>query len=189
MTRVRTFGACAALGAIAISGCGGGARQDVHEPNGNFPVKVAASFPAQQRIASPTTMRIAVHNTGHHAIPNVAVTVDSFDTVSAQQGLADPSRPLWIVDTGPVGGDTAYVNTWALGRLAAGATKNFRWRVTPTVAGTHKLTWIVAAGLNGKAKAHTAGGQRPHGAFTVHVSGKPADASVDPATGAVIRAG
>jgi len=152
-------------------------------------VKVSAKFPAAQRIASPSTMEIAVHNTGRHTIPDVAVTVDSFDTTSAQQGLADSSRPLWIVDTGPAGGDTAYVNTWALGRLAAGKTKTFRWRVTPTVAGTHKLTWIVAAGLNGKAKAHAAGGRPPHGAFTVHVSGKPTDAKVDPATGAVISGG
>jgi hypothetical protein len=39
--------------------------------------------------------------------------------------------------------------------------------------------WRVAAGLNGKAKAVTAGGGPPRGSFTIKVSKAPAQAYVD----------
>ena len=113
-------------------------------------------------------MQVVVRNDSGKTIPNVAVTVTSdddakggagFTTRSTAADLADPTRPLWIVDEGPRGGDTAYVSTWALGPLPAGRTKTFEWHVTPVVAGTHMLRWHVAAGLNGKAVARTANGQ------------------------------
>ena len=59
----------------------------------------------------------------------------AFSRRSEQAGLADPNRPVWIVDDGPRGGETAYTNTWALGRVAPGQTKTFEWRVTPVEAG------------------------------------------------------
>ena len=34
--------------------------------------------------------------------------------------LSDPERPVWVVNEGPRGGDSAATNTWALGRLGAG---------------------------------------------------------------------
>ena len=39
----------------------------------------------------------------------------AFAEASEQPGLADPSRPVWVVDDGPTGGTTAYTNTgpWA----------------------------------------------------------------------------
>ncbi len=179
----------AATVALVFTGCGGAKRQDASEPSGNFRVDVVtASFPKSQHIAAGATMRIAVRNTGKRAIPNLAVTVDSFDKNSDQQGLADASRPVWIVQHAPLGGDTAYVNTWATGRpLKPGATQRFEWKVTPVVPGKRIVHWTVAAGLNGKAHAQTSGGRRPHGAFTVSISDRPADATVDPATGAVVR--
>ena len=132
-------------------------------------------------------MRISVRNTGKRAIPNPAVTIDSFSKNSDEPGLADASRPLWIVQTPPKGGDTAYDSTWALGRpLAPGRTRTFEWKVTPVVPGTRTVHWIVAAGLNDKAHARTASGERPQGSFTVKVSGTPAQATVDPQTGAVV---
>lgn len=175
--------------ALAGAGCGGGERQDANEPSGEFPVDVVtASFPKSQRIAAKATMRITVRNTGDREIPNPAVTIDSFTKVSEQAGLADSSRPVWIVQTGPRGGDTAYVNTWAVGRpLPPGATRTFEWNVTPVVPGTRTVRWTVAAGLSGKARARTESGDKPQGKFTVNVSGEPADAKVDPTTGAVVR--
>jgi hypothetical protein len=198
------IGACV-LGLVA-TGCGGGARQDKNEPSGSFPVSVTtATFPKHQSLAQKSRMTIAVRNSGTKAIPNVAVTVtaagegtaaQAFAEVSNAPGcainspahgpvcqLADRSRPVWVVDKGPGGGVSAYSNTWALGRLLAGRTTTFTWDVTAVVPGTHKLTYRVAAGLNGKAKT------RPRfvgGSFSVDITSKPAQAIVT-ASGKVKR--
>jgi hypothetical protein len=178
------------VAALATAGCGGGTRQDADEPSGTFRVDVVrASFPTKQHLAKPERLVIAVRNSGTKAVPNVAVTVSSFASRSEQAGLADPERAVWIIDDGPRGGDTAYTNTWALGRLAPGQTRRFVWRVTAVQAGTHTVKWQVAAGLNGKAKATLDDNRAPAGSFTVDVSAKPAQSRVDPATGKVVRNG
>jgi hypothetical protein len=190
-----TIAAACAAGAT-LAGCGGGEKQDVNEPSGNFSVKIiAATFPQQQRLAKQETLSIQVKNLEtQRALPNVALTIgdedgNGFDYRSEQAGLADPNRPTWIVDTAPAGGVTAYVNTWALGSLGPGELKTFSWKVTPIKPGVHTVNYRVAAGLNGKAKAIQPDGGVPEGSFTVRVSGKPAQASVDPKTGKVIRKG
>jgi hypothetical protein len=187
-------GAIAALAtpvvALAVAGCGGGERQDKNEPSGTFSLNVVkAAFPASQSLAKQEALTIAVKNTDSRTIPDLAVTVDSFTTRSQQAGLADPNRPVWIVDEGPVGGTTAYTNTWALGRLAPGATRTFTWKVTAIQPGTHTVKYRVAAGLNGKARAKVNGRDDFQGSFTVAISGKPAQSTVDPDTGKVIRKG
>ena len=177
-----------ALGALLVSGCGGGAeRQDEDEPRGEWKVGVDASFPEQQRLAEQVALRLTVRNTDSRPIPNVAVTVDGFSRRSEQPGLADPSRPVWIIDDGPRGGVTAYTNTWALGRVPAGQSKEFVWRVTPVKAGRFEVKYRVAAGLDGKAVAVSDGGERPSGSFSVNVAREPDDARVDPDSGNVIR--
>ena len=174
--------------ALAVAGCGGGESQDKNEPSGTFDVAVVkGSFPTSQHVARQSRMRIAIRNAGQKTIPNVAVTVKGFTHRDTQQGLADANRPVWIVDRGPHGGDTAYVGTWALGALQPGRTRTFEWRVTPIRAGHYDVRYEIAAGLDGKAKARTKDGGRPSGSFSVDVSGKPADARVDPATGKVVR--
>jgi hypothetical protein len=175
--------------ALVAAGCGG-ERQDAAEPSGTFEVAVVrASFPAKQHLAKAERFVIAVRNTGTRAVPDLAVTVDSFASRSQQPGVADASRAVWIIDDGPPGGDTAYTNTWALGRLAPGQTRRFVWRVTAVQAGTHTVKWQLAAGLNGKAKAVLAGNRAPSGSITVDVSDRPAQARVDPQTGKVVREG
>jgi hypothetical protein len=177
-----------ALLAALAGGCGGGPRQDADEPSGTWTVDVVeADFPRAQHLAKQATLKIAVRNTADKAIPNLAVTVDSFSSRSEQPGLADAQRPTWIVDDAPRGGTTAYVNTWALGRVPPNATKTFEWKVTPVKAGTHKVKYRVAAGLDGKAKARLDGGEVPGGTFTVKVSDEPAQSRVDPDTGEVLR--
>ena len=179
---------CGATAVLAVAGCGGGERQDENEPAGTFEVNVDASFPEKQRLARPEELEISVRNTGGSAVPNVAVTVDGFEARSEQPGLADPNQPVWIVDAGPAGGVTAYTSTWALGRVEAGQTKKFVWKVTPVVAGNHQLKWKVAAGLDGKAKAAVAGGgSEPSGTFAVRVADEPPQSRIDPETGAVVR--
>jgi Domain of unknown function DUF11 len=180
----------AGIGALAVAGCGGGTRQDASEPSGTFEVEIVkTSFPAKQHLAQPERFVISVRNSGDKTVPNVAVTVNSFSARSEQPGLADPERAVWVVDSSPRGGDTAYTNTWAMGPLAPGQTRRFVWRVTAVQAGTHTVKWQVAAGLNGKAKATLSGNRAPAGSVTVDVSEKPAQAHVDPKTGKVVRAG
>jgi hypothetical protein len=175
---------CLCLGAAALavaSGCGGGEKQDAKEPDATFDVKVvSASFPAQQSLSKHTVMKIRVRNDGNETVPNVAVTVgrqgkDTFTYESQQPGLADPQRPIWIIDAGPYGGTTAYVDTWALGTLKPHQTKTFSWGLTPIRPGNYKIDYLVAAGLNGKAKVRKADAS---GSFRVNVTGRPAAACV-----------
>jgi hypothetical protein len=145
--------------------------------------------------------------------PGVSDTAaQAFGGDVTQPGLASPSRPIWIVNpnpippgannggpdfspaaenTGPVGGTTAYTNTWALGKLAPGETKLFAWHLTAVKAGTHTVTYVIEAGLNGKARAQlrsggpltpctspltpaaASGPTPPRGCFTVAVSSTP----------------
>src|SRR5436305_2113898 len=149
--RVMTAGV---LMLLVAAGCGGGQRQDAKEPSGTFPVDIVHdSFPLTQHIAQQSRLRISVRNAGSKTIPDVAVTVKGLSVRDPQPGLADPNRPVWIVDSGPRGGDTAYVGTWALGTLRPGATRTFEWKLTPTKSGVYDVRYEVAAGLNGKAQA------------------------------------
>jgi hypothetical protein len=208
---LRTLGIVAGAGmALALSACGGGQNQAANEPNGKFAVAVdRASFPASQKLSQHSHLVITVRNAGSKTIPDVAVTIcnvtcaypaprgegsssSAFAADINQSYLANPSRPIWIVDRGPGacgfscqngglgggggqgGGVTAYSNTWALGRLAPGQTARFDWAVTAVSAGRHIVAWEVAAGLNGKARAVNAdGGTAPHGTFSVDVNSRP----------------
>ncbi len=186
----RTFGTlvCCVAAAGLANGCGGGERQDDDEPSGTFDVQVlASSFPREQSISQPATLRIVVRNDGRKTIPNLAVSLDGLAVRNPQPGLADPEQPLWVIEDQPSAGQTAYVFTWALGPLQVGATQTFTWRLSPAVTGTHTVKWTVAAGLTGNARARTTGGRRPAGSFTVRVSDVPAPATVDPQSGDVVR--
>ena len=165
---------------LAVAGCGGsGPRQDANEPSGNFKVQVVqAKFPTKQSLAKRSIMLITVKNVDNRTIPNVAVTVKSFDTRTAEPGAADPRRPQFIVNTGPRGGDTAYVGTSALGPLKPGKVKTFRWDVTAVEAGKYRITYAVAAGLNGKARAVLSSGAAPTGVFQGVISSKPPQAKI-----------
>lgn len=169
-----------------LAGCGGGERQDANEPEGNFAVEIAeAKFPEKQALAQASKLSIVVKNNDSKPLPDVAVTVNSFSKASEQAGLADNQRAVWIVDRGPVGGETAYVSTWALGPLAAGESKTFTWEVTAIQAGRHEVSYKVSPGLDGKAKP--ADPAAAGGKFTVNISDKPVQARVDPETGKVVR--
>jgi hypothetical protein len=176
---------------LAIAGCGGGERQDENEREGNFPVEVVdAKFPESQKLAKSSDLVVTVRNAGKATIPNIAMTVNGFDERKTDPDLADPNRPVFALngvqveiagfpeakDAAPRGCDTAYVNTWACGPLRPNQQKTFRWSVTAVQAGDFKVSWRVAAGLDGKAKAVAmGGGPAPRGSF----SGKVSDAAPD----------
>ena len=192
----RRLTALLAAAIVVTSGCGGGERQDADEPEGTFRLEVVdAAFPARQSIAEPVTMRIRVRNEDSEAAPNVAVTVETeaagpdSGPVAFAQGqsdprLADPNRPVWVIDEEPAGGASAYANTWTLGRLGAGETKTFEWRLTAAEPGRYSLSYKVAPGLDGKAKL--ADGSKAGGTFDVTVSDEPVPARVND-DGEVVR--
>ena len=198
-----------ALSVLSLTACGGGGeRQDESEPEGQYPVNVTtAQFPNRQRLAETSDLRLAVENTGTEEIPDLAVTIfvddgtgavsagaggqGSFSIRSDQPGLANPSRPVWILENKypriegegePLGsspGTSAQTNTFGFGPLAAGETREMIWRVTPVRGGTYTLNYKIAAGLQGNAEAVTADGSAPEGKFVVTISTKPPQASVD----------
>jgi hypothetical protein len=190
-------GAVLAVTSVALSGCGGGDRQDKNEKGGTYNVEILdAKFPSKQHLADQSKLEITVRNADNKTIPDVSVTIGgdptkpaaAFGARSDQTGLADPSRPVWIVDDGPRGGTTAYVNTWALGALKPGASKRFVWKVTAVRAGVNTVSYKVNAGLNGKAKAQLPGGDPPGSSFTVDISDAPPQSSVDD-NGNVVKSG
>jgi hypothetical protein len=185
----------AAMCALGVGACGGGERQDANEPEGTYKLEVSsAAFPASQSIAETAVLKLAVRNADSKTVPNVAVTIETkartqsgaaqaFAQDTGDPNLADPSRPVWILDKGPTGGDTAYTNTWALGRLAPGQTRTFEWHVTAVKAGDYTVDYAVSPGLNGRAKPAAGAGT---GSFKVQIDDTPPDARVG-SDGKVIR--
>lgn len=184
--------------ALAFGACGGGSeRQDADEPAGEYRLEIVdASFPAEQQLADRSTLKLQVRNADTKAAPNVAVTIEtqpetaggapgSFAQNRDDQGLADASRPIWILDRGPVGGETAYTNTWALGRLGPGELKTFEWRVTAVRAGDFQIGYRISPGLDGKAKL--ASGTEGDGAFLVSVEDAPPGARIGEDGKTVVR--
>jgi hypothetical protein len=195
MGRIVALLAVSAVSAV-VAGCGG-QRQDANAPSGEFDVAVtAASFPARQRIAAPATLRLEVANRGDRVVPNLAVTVETaprragdapvaFAQAADDPALADGRRPVWIVDQGPAGGDSAYTNTWAVGPLGAGRTRTVEWKLTAVQAGRYTVAWRLAPALAGAAELT---GGRTKGEFAVTISGAPVPAHVNGA-GDVVRGG
>ena len=207
---VRARGVAVAVLAIIASGasaCGDDAeRQDADEPAGDFPVDVtSAKFPTDQRLAQTSDLELEIENAGDEDVPDLAVTIftgdqpssGSFSVRSDQPGLADPNRPVWILENGfpklvtpqvkdletapPAGAEAAQTNTFSFGAVPPGESKDIVWRVTPVQAGTYTVHYELAAGLNGKAKAVTRDGGPVEGEFVVTITDKPPQARVNSA--------
>jgi hypothetical protein len=188
---IRGTTAAAAAVALALAGCGG-ADEPAAEHSMTYSVAIPVrSFPARQRLAQHVQLRIDVRNEGSRAIPNVAATistgsgpngaaVEAFGSELAGKGLASHSRPVWIVDDGPVSGDTAYANTWALGAIKPHQTRSFTWSVVPVRAGRYTLRYLLTGSTTGHSPLQLADGGAARGSFTVEVSGKPAQVRVTP---------
>jgi hypothetical protein len=186
----RAASALAVAAAIGAAGCGGD-RQDANEKSGTYRVQVvSAKFPAKQSISDATKLTIKVRNADSKPLPNVSVTIETKTIGGASAGespafsyavndprLAINTRPVWIVDQEPSGGETANTNTWALGRLAPGATRTFRWRLTAVQPGEYSVSYAVSPGLYGKAKPAAGSGT---GKLHVRIDGTPANQSVGP---------
>ncbi len=182
--------AATAAVALALAGCGG-SDDSGSEHATTYPVTARASFPARQSLAEHVELTLAVRNAGTRTIPNVTATlatggrdggaaVEAFGSKLADKGLASHSRPVWIVDDGPLSGDTAYANTWALGSIRPGDTRTFSWSVVPVRAGHYALRYVLTGSTTGLSRLRVPGGGVPHGSLQVRVSGKPATVRVTP---------
>ncbi len=184
-----------ALLAALAGGCGSGPRQDADEPSGTFQVEITgASFPARQHIAQSVLLRLRVRNASRALLPNVAVTVVTRAPRGASpaafgQGLATPNelaaseRPVWVLDQGPEGGQTADARVFDAGAFYGGQEKTMTWRLVAVKAGTYTVSYRVFPGLTGRAKAARG---RTSGVFRVRILDKPVAAHVGP-RGQVVR--
>lgn len=189
---------------LLLSACGGGEeRRDVDEPEGTFPVRVVeAEFPTRQRLAEAVELELTIENTGDKEIPDLAITIvtrdpeledgvarGSFLVREDQVDLEDPNRPVWVLERGwprvddeaqPAGAEVAHTNTFAFGSLAPGERRRAAWRVTPVRGGTFVVTYRIAAGTEGKARAVDENGQSPpRGMFQPTVATDPPQTRVD----------
>jgi hypothetical protein len=182
--------------ALVFAGCGG-ERQDAGEPDESFALEVVdASFPERQSVAEAATLALEVRNIDDRELPDLAVTLrtervggdgapaTAFATASDDPRLADPDQPVWILDAGPTGGETAATNTWATGPLPAGDTTALEWDVTAVAPGDYTVSYSVSPGLFGKATA--ADGEETTGSFDVTISDDPVPARVN-SEGEVVR--
>jgi hypothetical protein len=193
-------GACPAL---LFGGCGGGSEQTHGEVKRSYEMSIsAATFPAKQSVSKPAELRVKILNEAGRTVPNVAITVDAFSYVEKYPELAANKRPIWVVEQGPGavpklpvqsqavsppgGGQTVYVNTWALGPLKAKATQTYTWKVVPVKAGAHSVHLTVSAGLAGNATATLVRGGAVTRSFSTQIAPAPPSRHVDPRTGQVI---
>jgi hypothetical protein len=121
-----------------------------------------------------------------------------FSVLSEQEGLAIPSRPVWILEqgypreedtapntpppgeiTGGSGSEAAQTNTFSFGAMEPGDTKTVVFRVTPVRPGDYTVRYRVAAGLQGNAVAVNEDGSVPEGEFVVVISDEPPQTRVD----------
>ena len=189
------------LAAILLAACGSTADpQDANEPEGDYQVEVTTSeFPTRQRLGESNNLVLGVSNTGTETLPMLAFTVfigdgtadGSFNIRSDQPGLENPNRPVWVLEnkypqlagepppSGISGGTRAQTNTFAFGPLDPGETQEAIWRLTAVKAGTYTLSYTIAAGLDGNAKAVTSSGQQVKGKFVVKLLEKPPQARVN----------
>jgi len=197
--------AAAAIGAAAValaSGCGE-SQQNSSEAKTQYRIDVTqARFSPRQYVSRPETLTITIHNAGSETAPSPAISISSFSYHSTFPGLADPLRPVWVVEKGPGpgatkppvstqevsqpgGGQTAYVSTWTLGPLKPGAEQTFTWEVVPVKPGGFEVTYEVSGGLGGNARAVTAAGGPVAGKLRVAIAEKPPLTHVNPRTGQV----
>ncbi len=195
-------GVAAACSILLLGACGEKERQDENEVAGEFSVEVSqAKFPPRQRLAETVDLSLEVTNTGGESVPDLAITIytgdaetkadGSFNIRSDQAGLADPNRPVWILendypkiledgvnpskldDQPTAGAETAATDTYSFGALGPNESKTIFWRVTPVTSGTYTVHYELAGGLDGKAKIVTADGSPVEGEFVPTITDKP----------------
>ncbi len=199
---VRTSGAAllALAAAVLIAACGGNGEvgdQFSNEAPGDFEVAVVgAEFKPRQFVARTYDLEIAVRNAGDETVPAMVVTVDlpredstlAFAVRDPQPGLAQPQRPIWVMESGYPklagtvgrgGAATANRRTFNFGELPPGETAEMIWRVTAVEPGSYGLTYEIDAGLGADTTAVDSSGGVPRGVLPVRITDRAVLTKVD----------
>jgi hypothetical protein len=178
--------------AASLAACGGGSSSNSEEPEGRYEMSVVeASFPTEQDLGQTSLMRITVRNDGDRAVPTAAITISvageegetsslPFAIHSPQPGLAQPDRPVWVLEEGwpkaagtttkRGGATSAGDKTFDFGPLKPGRTIEGTWKLSAVRAGRFTVLYEVDAGLGGKARAETDTDVAPGGTFKVEIT-------------------
>jgi hypothetical protein len=183
--------------AVLLAACGESSSDK--EPVGNYEVRVtAASFPSLQRLGQTSLLKLSFENEGENDLPNLVVyfslagkqgTTASlpFGIHEQQTGLANPTRPVWVLaehfpklagSSQNGGATTSDPKTFAFGPLKAGETTSAVWKLSAVREGKYTLRYQVGAGLSGEAKAKTGSGVDPGGTFVAEISAETPDTEV-----------
>lgn len=177
---------------LLLAGCGGSGSSGKRTsggssaPSANHTFKIEAldvTFNPAQKVGRPAKMRIEVRNVDTETIPNVAVALDSFFYGPVPSGLPASKQPVWVVRKAPGGaparseaqtpkggGQTLYVDTWALGELAPKQTRTFEWTVIPRKPGIQHVNLEILAAPGGQPKATLPNGTPLHARFRSEIA-------------------
>lgn len=185
--------------AMTVAACGedSSTSSDSAARRANYRVKVVkAAFPTRQGLGQTSLMEIGVRNTGRGTIPGLAVTISiagragqssslPFGIRSAEPGLAQPDRPVWVLSARyprlagssiSAGAETAGRKTFNFGPLKRGRTTTAVWKLSAVKAGSYTVLFRVGEGSG--ARTRTAGGVAPGGSFHVNITDVPPDTRV-----------
>ncbi len=183
--------------AVLLAACGESSSDK--EAGGEFDVGVtAASFPTLQRLGQTSLLKLSIENDGRKTVPNVVVTftvagklgADSslpFGVFDQQAGLANPTRPVWVLSehfpklagSNKAGGaTTSDPKTFAFGPLKPGASTSAVWKLNAVRQGKYTLRYAVGAGLGTETKAKTKNGVAPGGTFVATITAANPDTEV-----------
>jgi hypothetical protein len=201
---------------LLLAGCGESSSDK--ESGGEYEVGVtSASFPSLQRLGQTSLLKLSFKNEGNHRVPNLVVYFTlagkqgataslPFGIHEQQAGLANPTRPVWVLaehfpklagSTAKGGATTSDPKTFAFGPLKPGQTTSAVWKLSAVRQGKYDLRYRVGAGLSGEAKAKTSNGVAPGGTFVAEITAQTPNTEVTesgeiveiPAEGAKKRGG
>jgi hypothetical protein len=186
--------------AVGLAACGESSSDK--EPAGEFEVGVtAAAFPSLQRLGQTSLLRLSFENEGEKELPNLVVSFTlagkqgataslPFGIHEQQTGLANPTRPVWVLaehfpklagSTAKGGATTSDPKTFAFGPLKAGESRSAVWKLSAVRQGKYTLRYQVGAGLGTETKAKTAGGVAPGGTFVTEITAQLPETEVNDA--------
>lgn len=195
--------------AALLAACGG-SSSDKEPSGGDYRVGVtAASFPHLQRLGQTSLLKLSFKNEGEVAVPNLVVYFSlagkqgataslPFGIHERQVGLANPTRPVWVLAEhfpqlakGSAGAGaeastgeknraaTSDPKTFAFGPLKPGETTSAVWKLSAVREGKYTLRYQVGSGLSGEAKTKTHSGVSPGGTFLAEISAALPDTEVN----------
>lgn len=152
--------------AFAVSGCGGGDRQDADAPTGTWKVTVLDwDFPKLQALGTPQNFVLRVRNDDTRAIPDLVVTIEGLKTFVKQPGGASLVRPIWLTSEVNYANATPYnsplAQSFNLGPLEPNETSVYTVNLTPLRRGEHEVSYRLAPSLFGDNKIVNAADDTP----------------------------